>query len=325
MCTVYPWKYSCFEVTQMHCRRLLFGMISVALIVPPVSAQITHEELLTATQVLQWREIGPTIMSGRISDIAVVEANPSIFYLGTATGGIWKTENAGTTFEPLFQGEETSSIGDVTVSQSNPNIVWAGTGEPQNRQSSPWGNGVYRSTDAGASWTNVGLEDTHHISRIQVHPMNPDVAYVAAVGHLWGSNSERGVYKTMDGGQNWEHVLFIDEHTGTIDLVMDPNDPMTLFAAMYQRQRRAWGFNGGGPGSGIYRTVDGGASWIELTDGLPQGDKGRIGLDVYRGDGNLVCALVEADARTPGQGRGGGPAPSEQKNGVYCSSNRGDN
>ena len=210
----------------MHCRRLLFGMISVALIVPPVSAQITHEELLTATQVLQWREIGPTIMSGRISDIAVVEANPSIFYLGTATGGIWKTENAGTTFEPLFQGEETSSIGDVTVSQSNPNIVWAGTGEPQNRQSSPWGNGVYRSTDAGASWTNVGLEDTHHISRIQVHPMNPDVAYVAAVGHLWGSNSERGVYKTMDGGQNWEHVLFIDEHTGTIHLVMDPNDPV---------------------------------------------------------------------------------------------------
>ena len=325
MCTVYPWKYSCFEVTQMHCRRLLFGMISVALIVPPVSAQITHEELLTATQVLQWREIGPTIMSGRISDIAVVEANPSIFYLGTATGGIWKTENAGTTFEPLFQGEETSSIGDVTVSQSNPNIVWAGTGEPQNRQSSPWGNGVYRSTDAGASWANVGLENTHHISRIQVHPMNPDVAYVAAVGHLWGSNPERGVYKTTDGGQNWEHVLFVDEHTGTIDLVMDPNDPMTLFAAMYQRQRRAWGFNGGGPGSGIYRTVDGGASWIELTDGLPIGDKGRIGLDVYRGDGNLVCALVEADARTPGQGRGGGPGQDEQKNGVYCSRDRGDN
>ena len=325
MCTVYAWKYSCLEVTQMHCRRLLLGMISVAFIVPPVSAQITNEELLTATQVLQWREIGPTIMSGRISDIAVVEANPSIFYLGTATGGIWKTENAGTTFEPLFQGEETSSLGDVTVSQSNPNIVWAGTGEPQNRQSSPWGNGVYRSTDAGASWANVGLENTHHISRIQVHPMNPDVAYVAAVGHLWGSNPERGVYKTTDGGQNWEHVLFVDEHTGTIDLVMDPNDPMTLFAAMYQRQRRAWGFNGGGPGSGIYRTVDGGASWIELTDGLPIGDKGRIGLDVYRGDGNLVCALVEADARTPGQGRGGGPGQDEQKNGVYCSRDRGDN
>ena len=325
MCTVGTWKYSYCEVTQMHCRWLFLGMVSVALAGIPASAQITSGELSTAKQVLKWREIGPTIMSGRISDIAVVESDPSTFYVGTATGGIWKTENAGTTFEPLFQGEKTSSIGDVTVSPSNPNVIWTGTGEPQNRQSSPWGNGVYRSTDAGASWTHLGLENTHHISRIQVHPMDPEVAYVAAVGHLWGSNTERGVYKTTDGGQNWEHVLFVDEHTGAIDLVMDPNDPMTLFAAMYQRQRRAWGFNGGGPGSGIYRTVDGGTSWIELTDGLPQGDKGRIGLDVYRGNGNLVCALVEADARTPGQGRGGGPAPSEQKNGVYCSRNRGDN
>ncbi len=325
MCTVGTWKYSYFEVTQMHCRWLLLGMVSVALTVVPASAQITNGELSAAKQVLKWREIGPTIMSGRISDIAVVESDPSTFYVGTATGGIWRTENAGTTFEPLFQREQTSSIGDVTVSPSNPNVIWTGTGEPQNRQSSPWGNGVYRSTDAGASWTHVGLENTHHISRIQVHPMDPEVAYVAAVGHLWGSNTERGVYKTTDGGQTWKHVLFVDEHTGAIDLVMDPNDPMTLFAAMYQRQRRAWGFNGGGPGSGIYRTVDGGTSWIELTDGLPQGDKGRIGLDVYRGNGNLVCALVEADARTPGQGRGGGPDPGEQKNGVYCSRDRGDN
>ena len=289
----------------------------------PASAQ-TPEQIADATRALEWRPVGPTIMGGRISDLAVVESDPSVFYVGTATGGVWKTENAGTTFEPIFDHEQTSSIGDVTVAQSNPNVVWVGSGEPQNRQSSPWGNGVYRSTDAGASWSHLGLENTHHISRIAVHPRDPDVAYVAAVGHLWGSNPERGVYKTSDGGQTWQLVLFIDENTGAIDLVMDANDPQTLFAAMYQRQRRAWGFNGGGPGSGIYRTTDGGATWVELSDGLPEGDMGRIGLDIYRGDGNRLCALVEANARTAGQGRGGGPGGQQSQNGVYCSTDRGD-
>ncbi len=177
-----------------------------------------------------------------------------------------------------------------------------GTGEPQNRQSSPWGNGVYRSTDAGASWTHLGLENTHHISRIQVHSRDPDVAYVAAVGHLWGANPERGIYKTSDGGQTWQLVLFIDDHTGAIDLAMDPNDPQTLFAAMYQRQRSAWGFNGGGPGSGIYRTTDGGASWTGLTEGLPAGDKGRIGLAIYRGDGNRVARWWRPSRAPRGRG-----------------------
>jgi photosystem II stability/assembly factor-like uncharacterized protein len=304
--------------------RWLVSVLSVsALVAAPAQAQFTAEQFASATAALSWRQVGPTIMSGRVSDIAVVESDPRIFYVGTATGGIWKTDNAGTTFEPIFDDEETASIGDVTVAPSNPNVIWVGTGEPQNRQSSPWGNGVYRSTDAGLTWTHLGLESTHHISRIQVHPRNPDVAYVAAMGHLWGSNVERGVYKTTDGGRSWQHVLFIDENTGAIDLVMDPGDPMTLFAAMYQRQRRAWGYNGGGPGSGIYRTTDGGTSWAELTDGLPEGDKGRIGLDVYRRDGNRLCALVEADSRTAGQGRGGGPPASEQQNGVYCSTDRG--
>ena len=243
------------------------------------------DQVRLASRALEWRELGPTIMGGRISDLAVVESDPATFYVGTATAGIWKTENSGITFEALFQHEGTSSIGDVTVAPSNPNVVWVGTGEPQNRQRSPWGDGVYRSLDAGATWTHLGLENTHHISRIQVHPRDPDVAYVAAVGHLWGPNLERGVYKTSDGGGTWSLVLFVDEHTGAIDLVMDPNDPHTLFAAMYQRRRTAWGFNGGGPGSGIYRTTDGGASWTELTEGIPEGDKGRIGLDIYRGDG----------------------------------------
>lgn len=295
---------------------------AVAFLPAGVAAQ-TPDQLSTVANALEWREIGPTIMGGRVSDLAVVESDPSVFFVGTATAGIWKTENAGVTFQPVFDGEVTASVGDVTVAPSNPNVVWVGTGEPQNRQSSPWGNGVYRSTDAGQSWTHLGLENTHHISRIQVHPRNPDVAYVAAMGHLWGSNAERGVYRTMDGGQTWDQVLFVDAHTGAIDLAMDPNDPQTLFAAMYQRQRKAWGYNGGGPGSGIYRSTDGGHSWVELTEGLPEGDKGRIGLDIYRGDGNLICALVEADARGPGQGFGG-RSEDDVENGVYCSTDRGD-
>jgi len=290
-------------------------------VLPALATAQTPDQIRAATSALSWREIGPTIMGGRVSDIAVVESDPSTFYVGTATGGVWKTENAGVTFAPVFEHEATSSIGDVTVAPSNPNVVWVGTGEPQNRQSSPWGNGVYRSVDGGATWRHLGLEETHHIARIRVHPSDPDVAYVAAVGHLWGPNPERGVYKTTDGGATWTRVLFVDESTGAIDLVMDPGDPQTLFAAMYQRQRRAWGFNGGGPGSGIYRTNDGGASWVEVTRGLPEGDKGRIGLDVYRGDGRLVCALVEADASRPGQGRGGPGGP--RRNGVYCSTDRG--
>jgi photosystem II stability/assembly factor-like uncharacterized protein len=238
-------------------------------------------------------------MGGRLTDLAVVESNPAIFYVGSATGGVWKTTNRGTTFEPVFDDEVTASVGDVTVAPSNPNVVWVGTGEPQNRQSSPWGNGVYKSTDAGKTWQYMGLAETHHISRIVVHHNNPDVAYVAAVGRLWGASPERGVYKTTDGGRSWDLVLFVDDNTGTIDLVMDPGDPETLFAAMYQRRRTGYGFNGGGPGSGIYRTTDSGANWQELTEGLPEGDMGRIGLGVYRGDGNLVFALVEA---RPGQG-----------------------
>jgi len=270
------------------------------------SAQTDAAGIEAAIANLEWRNIGPTIMGGRVSDLAVVESDPATFYVGTATGGVWKTVNHGTTFESVFEDQPTQSVGDVTVAPSNPNVVWVGSGEPQNRQSSPWGNGVYRSTDAGRSWRHMGLEETHHISRIRVHPRDPNIVYVAAVGRLWGANPERGVYRTTDGGESWELVLFVDEDTGAIDLAMDPNDPETLFAAMYQRRRTGWGFNGGGPGSGIYRTTDGGASWVELTEGLPDGDMGRIGLDIFRGDGNLVFAIVEADKRTPGQGFGGG-------------------
>jgi photosystem II stability/assembly factor-like uncharacterized protein len=280
-------------------RLLVTAVLIVVALAAIVDTAIAQTELERAVADLEWRNIGPAIMGGRIADLAVVESDPATFYVGTATGGVWKTTNAGTTWETVFDNESTSSVGDVTVARSNPNIVWVGTGEPQNRQSSPWGNGVYKSTDAGRTWTSMGLTNTHHISRIQIDPRNPDVVYVAAMGHLWGPNPERGVYKTSDGGATWELVLFIDENTGAIDLAMDPGDPETLFAAMYQRQRTGFGFNGGGPGSGLYRTTDGGKNWRELTNGLPEGDKGRIGIDIYRRDGNIVFAIVEAR-----QGRG---------------------
>jgi len=301
----------------------------IALLIAPsqVHAQTTSETpeaLATAVSHLQYRELGPALMGGRIADLAVVESKPQVFYIGTGTGGVWKTENHGTSWTPLFDDQPTSSIGDVTLDQSNPNLVWVGTGEPQNRQSSGWGNGVYKSTDGGNTWQHMGLAQTKHVGRILIHSRNPDVVYVAAVGDLWGPNEERGVYRTRDGGATWQQVLYIDEHTGAIDLAMDPGDPNTLFAAMYQRRRTGWGFNGGGPGSGLYRTFDGGDSWSELTEGLPEGDKGRIGIDVFRGDGNVVYALIEADPREAGQGFGGGNRDEPRKSGTFRSLDRGD-
>ncbi len=247
---------------------------------------------------LQFRALGPAIMGGRIDDFAVVESNPHIIYAATASGGLWKTVNNGTTWEPVFDSQPHSSIGDVTVAPSNPDIVWAGTGEANNRQSSSWGNGVYKSTDGGKTWEHVGLKDSHHIGRIVIHPTNPDIVYVAAAGHLWGANKERGLFKTSDGGKTWTNTKFINEDTGFIDVALDPNDPDTLYAAAYQRRRTAFGFNGGGPGSGLYRTTDGGATWRKLTEGLPVGDAGRIGIDIWRKDTKVVYITYEHAAES---------------------------
>jgi photosystem II stability/assembly factor-like uncharacterized protein len=242
---------------------------------------------------LKLRDIGPAIMGGRIDDFAVVESNPDTFYVGAATGGVWKTTNDGTTFEPVFDHEGVSSIGDVTVAPSDPSIVWVGTGEANNRQSSSWGNGVYKSTDGGKTWAHLGLAETQHIGRIVIHPANPNVVYVAALGHLWGPNPERGVYKTTDGGKTWNRVLFVNDDTGVVDIAMDPQSPDTLYAAAYERRRTVFGYNGGGPGSGIYKTTDGGTTWKKLTKNLPEGDTGRIGLAIYRRNPDIVYALIE--------------------------------
>ena len=264
-----------------------------------LSSSLLTVQLLTAQSVedfvnqLEWRNIGPANMGGRINDFAVVEADPNIVFAATASAGVWRTTNNGVTWEPVFDEQPVSSIGDIAVAPSDPSIVWVGSGESNNRQSSSWGNGVYKSTDGGDSWTNVGLEDTLHIGRIVIHPTNPEVVYVAATGHLWGPNDDRGLYKTTDGGQTWTNTLFIDRDTGMTDVAMDPVSPGTLYAASYQRRRTAFGFSGGGPGSGIYKTTNSGESWRRLTDGLPDGITGRVGLDIYRSDPRIVYAVVQ--------------------------------
>jgi photosystem II stability/assembly factor-like uncharacterized protein len=260
----------------------------------PVRAQAPNQTITEALfKSLQFRALGPAIMGGRIDDFAVAANNPHIIYAATASGGLWKTTNNGTTWEPLFDNQPVSSIGDVTLAPSNPDIVWVGTGEANNRQSSSWGNGVYKSTDGGKTWEHVGLKDSHHIGRIVIHPQNPNIVYVAAAGHLWGPNSERGLYKTTDGGKTWTNIKFINEDTGFIDVAIDPSEPETLYAAAYQRRRTPFGFNGGGPGSGLYKTTDGGARWTKLTNGLPAGDAGRIGIDVWLKDPKIVYVTYE--------------------------------
>ena len=242
------------------------------------------------------REIGPATMSGRVTDFAVFEEDPDIFYAASASGGLLKTVNGGGSWENVFDSQSTVSIGDVAINPTDPNIVWVGTGEANNRQSSSWGDGIYKSSDGGKTWRNMGLRESTHIGRIVIDPQDTDVVYVAAVGRLWGANKERGVFKTSDGGATWQHVLAINEDTGAVDLIMDPANPKVLLAAAYQRRRTGWGFNGGGPHSGIYKTVDGGRTWRKLAAGLPAGDTGRIGLDMYRRDSNLVYAIVENQA-----------------------------
>ena len=243
---------------------------------------------------LTWRSIGPVGQGGRVDDIAVVESDPSTFFVGFATGGLWKTINNGTTFRPVFDTYGTHSVGDVSVSQSNPEIVYVGTGEANNRQSSSFGDGVYKSTDGGETFSHVGLRATQSIARVVVHPTDPEVVWVAAVGPLFGASGERGVFKSTDGGTTWAKTLFVDDDTGVTDLVIQPDHPNTLLAATYQRRRSPWGFVGGGPGSGLWRSDDGGETWSPIRgNGLPSGTMGRIALGISRSHPNVVYAQID--------------------------------
>jgi photosystem II stability/assembly factor-like uncharacterized protein len=248
---------------------------------------------------LKWQFLGPKNVSGRSTDIAVVAPRGKNYtvYVATATGGLWKTENEATTWQPVFEQGPSTTIGDVTIAPSNPNIVWMGTGEANIFRSSQAGAGVYKSIDAGKSWQHMGLTDTYTIPRIVIHPTNPDVVYVAASGHEWTSNAERGVYKTSDGGKSWEKILFVNDKTGAIDMVMDPADPNTLYASTWQRVRLKWNDPRNFPdytGSGIHKSTDGGKTWNPINKGLPEAkSRGRIGIDVCKTRPNVVYAFVD--------------------------------
>lgn len=249
---------------------------------------------------LKWRGLGPAFASGRIGDFAVDPRDKAHYYVAVASGGVWETKNAGITFEPIFDDQGSYSIGCVTVAPSRPGTVWVGTGENNSQRSVSYGDGVYRSLDGGRSWQNMGLKRSLHIGKIIVHPTEPDVVYVAAMGPLWGPGGDRGLYKSTDNGAAWQQVLAIDENTGVVDVVMDPRDPDVLYAASYQRRRHIWTLINGGPGSGLHKTTDGGRTWTRLTNGLPGVDLGRIGLALAGPDPDVVYAIVEA-----AEGKGG--------------------
>ena len=258
---------------------------------------------------LELRGLGPALMSGRIGDFAVNPGRPSEYYVAVASGGVWKTVNAGTTWTPIFDKEGSYSIGCVTLDPNNPHVVWVGAGENNSQRSVGWGDGVYRSGDGGKSWKNVGLGKSEHIGMIRVDPRNSNVVYVAAQGPLWASGGDRGLYKSTDGGATWKAVLSVSEHTGVSEVRLDPRNPDVLFAAAYQRRRHVWTLINGGPESAIYKSTDAGASWRKLEEGLPKVDMGRIGLAISPADPDVMYAIVEA---------------AEEKGGVFRSTNRGE-
>jgi photosystem II stability/assembly factor-like uncharacterized protein len=249
---------------------------------------------------LELRSIGPALTSGRISDLAVDPTKPSRWYVAVASGGVWKTENAGATWTPIFDKEGSFSIGCITLDPQNPYVVWVGTGENNGQRSVAYGDGVYRSEDGGKSWTNMGLKASEHIAKILVHPKDSKTVFVASQGPLWSAGGDRGLYKTTDGGKTWKAVLNISEHTGVADVVMDPRDPDVLLAAAYQRRRHVFTMISGGPESALYKSTDGGESWRKLKAGLPKGEMGRAGLAISPADPDVAYAVIEASGKAGG-------------------------
>ena len=258
---------------------------------------------------LKWRSVGPALTSGRISDLAVNPNKPFEYYVAVASGGVWKTSNWGLDYKPVFDNEASYSIGCVTVDPNNSNIVWVGTGENNNQRSVAYGDGIYKSVDGGNSWKNMGLKNSEHIGNILVHPENSDVVFVSAYGPLWSKGGDRGIYKTEDGGVSWNKILNVDEHTGFSEIHMDPRNPDVLYAASHQRRRHVYTYVGGGLGSGLHKSTDGGSTWKKINKGLPSVELGRIGLDISDANPEIIYAIVEA---------------SQRKGGFYKSNDRGE-
>lgn len=289
---------------------LLFGLL-IFLLVIPVSAYAQKDGSTvsqTSYNAFKLRNIGPALKSGRISDLAIHPDDDNVWYAAVGSGGVWKTTNAGVTWNPIFDNQSVYSIGSVTIDPGNPHIIWVGTGEDVGGRHVGFGDGIYKSVDGGKSWKNMGLSATEHISTVIVHPENSDVVWVSAQGPLWSKGGERGLYKTMDGGESWNKVLGDEEWTGVTDIVMDPRSPDVLYAATWQRHRTVAAYMGGGPGTGIHKSTDGGTTWTELKKGLPGSNMGKIGLAISPQNPDYVYAAIELD-RTKG--------------GVYMTSDRG--
>ena len=281
-----------------------------------------HVELRDASpfRALRWEGLGPSLQGGRVEAVAVAGPGSSTIYVGPGGGNVWKTTDNGMTWEPIFEHESAFAIGDIAVAPSNPDIVWVGTGEVQPRHSGPAyaGTGVFKSTDAGRTWRHMGLADSHHIGKVLIDARNPDVVYVAAMGHSWTPNAERGVFKTTDGGLTWTKSLYRDDRTGAIDLAADPSDPKTLYACLYQIVS--------GPESGVYKTADAGRTWTRLQGGLPAGPLGRSNIDIARTNPRVLYVFLDNAAvprRPPSPAPGPGPRPEGRSIGPTTRAPRG--
>ncbi len=279
----------------VYLRKVLQAALVICLVAGSIHPILAQEDEALIKD-LKWRNIGPANMIGRISDFEALESDFTQVLVASASGGVWKSVNAGTTWEPIFDKYGSASIGDVAFFQKNPDIIWVGTGEECPRNSIAWGDGIYKSTDGGKTFTHMGLKTTHSIAKVLTHPDNPDIVYAAAAGHTWGYSGDRGLFKTEDGGRTWAKLtngLPEDGKTGPIDMVMHPENPAVLYVGFWQRIRQPWRFDSGGPYSGIYKSTDSGASWTKLTNGLPEGDLGRIGLAIARSNPDVLMAMVE--------------------------------
>src|SRR5467141_853759 len=299
----------CVIVSRRSVLSLVFSLVSLFLTSLPLLAQKTKQsEVAKPADApaavnpvdpktyggLKWRLIGP-FRGGRAIAVTGIPSQPNTFYFGAVAGGVWKTTDAGNTWDPLFEKQTTSSIGAIAVSESDPNVIYVGSGEACIRGNISFGDGVYRSNDGGKTWNNVGLKDSRHIGAVIVHPTNPDIAFVAALGHAYGANTERGIFRTSNGGKTWEKVFYLDDRTGGIDVVFDPQNPHVLFAAMWEGYRTPWTLNSGGVKDGLYRSDDGGTNWKPIVgNGIPEGPLGKIGVSVSGADSNVVYALIEA-------------------------------